>query len=202
MHPVQSDLQHLLKHDSEGESLFILLYYYIFKNDVFRLKKEYSVHLKTLGSTGAGLDPEAVTPGSELANLVGTSFLFRVFIAILTPHKESIVFEWPWWKEFHSFWRELPNYNPVAVENSTPGTDHAAAAAILFEPLTADTMGEPDITFDDDKDGDGADSGDEVAEGDDGDDREQVHQDNEIDERDERDEDNKETMVRGMMIYS
>lgn len=45
----------------------------------------------------------------------------------------SIVSEWPWWKEFHSFWRELPNYNPIAVTTSTPGVDHAGQAATIFE---------------------------------------------------------------------
>jgi hypothetical protein len=41
--------------------------------------------------------------------------------------------DWPWWSEFHSFWRELPNYSPVAVESSTPGVDHAAEAIALFD---------------------------------------------------------------------
>ena len=45
----------------------------------------------------------------------------------------SIVSEWPWWKDFHSFWRELPNYNPIGVTTSTPGVDHASQAAALFE---------------------------------------------------------------------
>ncbi|KAF8969029.1 hypothetical protein BDZ97DRAFT_2056119 [Flammula alnicola] len=35
--------------------------------------------------------------------------------------------------EFHAFWRELPNYNPIAVTTLTPGLDHAAEAALLFE---------------------------------------------------------------------
>lgn len=33
----------------------------------------------------------------------------------------------------HGFWRELPNYNPIGVESSEPGTDHAAAALALFD---------------------------------------------------------------------
>lgn len=49
---------------------------------------------------------------------------------------------WPWWKEFHSFWRELPNYNPIAVETSEPGVDHATAAAALFEPSHSDQEGD------------------------------------------------------------
>ncbi|KIJ43160.1 hypothetical protein M422DRAFT_170247, partial [Sphaerobolus stellatus SS14] len=36
-----------------------------------RLKKTYSDHLKGLGKTGAGLVPENVTPGSEIANKIG-----------------------------------------------------------------------------------------------------------------------------------
>ena len=38
-----------------------------------RLKAEYSKYVKEIGATGAGLDPEEVTPGSELANLIGKS---------------------------------------------------------------------------------------------------------------------------------
>ena len=30
-------------------------------------------------------------------------------------------------------WRDLPNYNPVAVANAAPGIDHAAAALDAFE---------------------------------------------------------------------
>lgn len=40
----------------------------------FRLKKDYIYYIKDLGSTGAGLDPADVTPGSEVDNLVGESF--------------------------------------------------------------------------------------------------------------------------------
>ena len=36
------------------------------------------------------------------------------------------------WKS-HSFWRELPNYNPVTVESSTPGVDHAGEVIALFD---------------------------------------------------------------------
>ena len=46
----------------------------------------------------------------------------------------SITSEWPWWKELHSFWRELPNYNPICVTTSTPGVDHAGQAAAAFNP--------------------------------------------------------------------
>ena len=35
------------------------------------LKSEYVAHLKVLGSTGAGLDPHAVTKGTPIANLIG-----------------------------------------------------------------------------------------------------------------------------------
>lgn len=46
---------------------------------------------------------------------------------------DRICSTWPWWKEFHSFWRELPNYNPISVTTSTPGLDHAAEASALFD---------------------------------------------------------------------
>ena len=45
----------------------------------------------------------------------------------------EIVKKWPWWNELHAFWRELPNYNPIAVMNATPGNDHAADANALFD---------------------------------------------------------------------
>lgn len=46
---------------------------------------------------------------------------------------DEIRAEWPWWDDFHSFWRELPNYNPVGVQSSEPGMDHSSAAAVLFD---------------------------------------------------------------------
>ena len=67
-----------------------------------------------------------------MANLVGKP-LTASSPLYLTCHTASIVSEWPWWKEFHSFWRELPNYNPIAVTTSTPGVDHAGQAATIFE---------------------------------------------------------------------
>lgn len=39
----------------------------------------------------------------------------------------------PWYEELHAFWKDLPNYNPIAITTSTPGTDHAADAAAAFE---------------------------------------------------------------------
>ena len=41
--------------------------------------------------------------------------------------------DWPWWSEFHSFWRELPNYNHFTVKSSTPGVDHAGEVIALFD---------------------------------------------------------------------
>ena len=32
----------------------------------------------------------------------------------------------------HAYWRELPNYNPLGVQSSEPGTMHASDAAALF----------------------------------------------------------------------
>ena len=37
----------------------------------FRLKKQYRAANERIGKTGAGLKPEDVTPGSEIANLIG-----------------------------------------------------------------------------------------------------------------------------------
>ncbi|KAF8200151.1 hypothetical protein BJ912DRAFT_948114 [Pholiota molesta] len=107
-----------------------------------RLKSEYSKHLKELGSTGAGLSPEDVTPGSELANLV-----------------DRICSTWPWWKELHSFWRELPNYNPISVTTSTPGLDHAAEASALFDENPPSDREPSPLHNDLDQDGHQADAG-------------------------------------------
>ncbi|KAJ6540369.1 hypothetical protein B0H19DRAFT_864045, partial [Mycena capillaripes] len=72
-----------------------------------RLKKEYKVYLEVLGATGAGLKPDDVEPGSNIASRI-----------------DRIVAVWPWWTVLHSFWRELPSYNPIGVQSSEPGTDH------------------------------------------------------------------------------
>ena len=37
-----------------------------------RLKKQYRAANERIGKTGAGLKPEDVTPGSEIANLIGS----------------------------------------------------------------------------------------------------------------------------------
>ncbi|KAJ7799038.1 hypothetical protein B0H13DRAFT_2688805 [Mycena leptocephala] len=70
-----------------------------------RLKNEYQDLVKKLGATG-----------SEIEGLIG-----------------KIHEDWPWWDELHSFWRELPNYNPVGIQSSEPGTDHAAEASNLLQ---------------------------------------------------------------------
>ncbi|KAJ7074852.1 hypothetical protein B0H15DRAFT_957044 [Mycena belliarum] len=94
-----------------------------------RLKKEYIKILTRIGATGAGIDPELIRAGSQLDSLIG-----------------EVRDSWPWWDDLHAFWRELPNYNPIGVQSSEPGTDHASAAADIF----AQTGGE-------ENDGDGED---------------------------------------------
>ena len=72
--------------------------------------------------------------------------------------------DWPWWSEFHSFWRELPNYNPVAVESSTPGVDQAREVIALFDA----PGGEEGDVFGDDGGAElGADEGEKYDEGED-----------------------------------
>ena len=44
----------------------------------------------------------------------------------------EITSEWPWWKELHTLWRNLPNYNPLYVANGSPGVDHSGDAEQLF----------------------------------------------------------------------
>ncbi|KAJ7836701.1 hypothetical protein B0H14DRAFT_2589599 [Mycena olivaceomarginata] len=85
-----------------------------------RLKGEYKTHLETIGATGAGIDPFEVKDGTKLASLI-----------------DRIRIEWPWWDDLHSFWRELPSYNPIGVQSSEHGTDHASAAADVFQPPAA-----------------------------------------------------------------
>ncbi|KAJ6461894.1 hypothetical protein C8R47DRAFT_1240485 [Mycena vitilis] len=55
--------------------------------------------------------------------------------------------DWPWWDNLHAFWRELPSYNPIGVQSSEPGTDHASAAVGIFDQSAAasdvDVDGEP-----------------------------------------------------------
>ncbi|KAJ7868543.1 hypothetical protein B0H14DRAFT_2572278 [Mycena olivaceomarginata] len=77
-----------------------------------RLKGEYKTHLETIGATGAGIDPFEVKDGTKLASLI-----------------DRIRIEWPWWDDLHSFWRELPSYNPIGVQSSEHGTDHATSKA-------------------------------------------------------------------------
>ncbi|KAG5653130.1 hypothetical protein H0H81_002122 [Sphagnurus paluster] len=125
---------------------------------LWRLKKEYTEHLKTLGVTGAGLDPKDIIPGSEIDNLV-----------------KQIKAEWEWFDEFHAFWRELPNYNPIAVESSTPGVDHAAAAVAIFEGSAPDDGQNADCLEVRSGDGDEH-AADELEEDDKEDDYEQVPQ--------------------------
>ncbi|KAJ6548524.1 hypothetical protein B0H19DRAFT_1074377 [Mycena capillaripes] len=103
-----------------------------------RLKKEYKVHIEVLGATGAGLQPGDVEPGSNVASLI-----------------DRIVASWPWWTELHSFWRELPSYNPIGVQSSQPGTDHASAAADLFEQTAASSEADRDATPEDEGEDDG-----------------------------------------------
>ncbi|KAJ7659684.1 hypothetical protein DFH06DRAFT_989406, partial [Mycena polygramma] len=79
-----------------------------------RLKKEYKGHLEVLGATGAGLHPDDVKEDSNIESLIGKSCKIRD--------------DWPWWDDLHAFWRELPSYNPIGVQSSEPGTDHASAA--------------------------------------------------------------------------
>ncbi|KAF7351850.1 hypothetical protein MVEN_01146200 [Mycena venus] len=105
-----------------------------YANDPGKLKGEYRKHLDTIGATGAGLDPSEIQAGSKLASLI-----------------DHIRKDWPWWDDLHSFWRELPSYNPIGVQSSEHGTDHASAAADLFQPAASSEV--DDGPPDDDDDG-------------------------------------------------
>ncbi|KAI0285550.1 hypothetical protein BC826DRAFT_873268, partial [Russula brevipes] len=74
------------------------------------LKKQYRAVNERIGKTGAGLKPEDITPGSEIANLI-----------------EQETQNFKWWPRLHGFWRTLPNFNPYTV-SSDPGQDLSDAA--------------------------------------------------------------------------
>ena len=44
----------------------------------------------------------------------------------------SIKEEWPFWDDLHAMWKELPNYRPIGVSNSSSGQDLAEDASDLF----------------------------------------------------------------------
>jgi hypothetical protein len=98
-----------------------------------RLKNEYKDLVKKLGATGAGLNPAHIKVGSEIEGLIGEHAAAFTELQLLKPALGKIREDWPWWDELHSFWRELPNYNPVGIQSSEPGTDHAAEASNLFQ---------------------------------------------------------------------
>ncbi|KAF8573146.1 hypothetical protein K439DRAFT_1421459 [Ramaria rubella] len=78
-------------------------------------KKKYHGYCKSLGETGAGLDPEDVWQDSPLSNAI-----------------QMIRDEWPFWDHLHALWRELPNYNPIGVSSSASGKEHADTAEQLW----------------------------------------------------------------------
>ncbi len=86
--------------------------------------------------------------------ILSVSPLFCTYLSynltIRTP--DDIVAEWPWWKDLHAFWRELPHYNPIGVENSMPGEDHSGAAAALFEKEESPDEEEEDVDDEEDVD--------------------------------------------------
>ncbi|KAF8461301.1 hypothetical protein JB92DRAFT_2569350, partial [Gautieria morchelliformis] len=72
-----------------------------------RLKKTYARHVHELGATGAGLEPEDITPDSDIANKLGML--------------DAILEGFPFWDNLQPMWHELPNYNAIWVTSSTHG---------------------------------------------------------------------------------
>ncbi|KAH8797795.1 hypothetical protein DL96DRAFT_897817 [Flagelloscypha sp. PMI_526] len=75
-----------------------------------RLRDDYRKHAVKLKATGGGVLPE-----DQQTNII-----------------EQIKEEFPFWDDLHAFWRELPNYSPIAVSSSERDIDHASRAASLF----------------------------------------------------------------------
>jgi hypothetical protein len=50
---------------------------------IFRLKKQYRAANERIGKTGAGLNPEDITPGSNIANIIGLYFLLSTDVLVL-----------------------------------------------------------------------------------------------------------------------
>jgi len=143
----------------------LLIVYFCQLTCSLSLKSEYVVHLKALGSTGAGLDPCAITKGSTIANIIGMYQFHYIYIDYTNVfHTAGIRSEWPWWDDLHAYWRELPNYNPQGVQSSEPGTMHGSDAAALFSAANEDEELEIENVLDgggvgDEQDVDGWDSG-------------------------------------------
>ena len=95
---------------------------------LFRLKKQYRAANERIGKTGAGLKPEDVTPGSEIANIIGTLSLYILRFLVLTqPIVEKETENFKWWPRLHGYWCTLLNFNPYTV-TSGPGQDLADEA--------------------------------------------------------------------------
>jgi hypothetical protein len=95
----------------------------------FRLKKQYRAANERIGRTGAGLKAEDIVPGSEIANIIGTSnsCILRCFLCKPNPIVEKETQNFKWWPRLHGYWRRLPNFNPYTV-TSDPGQDLADEA--------------------------------------------------------------------------
>ncbi|KAL0950192.1 hypothetical protein HGRIS_010183 [Hohenbuehelia grisea] len=81
-----------------------------------RLKGTYQGYVRQLRATGGGMKD-----GEDADNLIDPS------------PKASFQEEWPFWNDLHAFWRQLPNYNPVAVTTSSAGQNFAEKASVLGE---------------------------------------------------------------------
>ncbi len=83
-----------------------------------------------IGRTGAGLKSEDVTPGSEIANIIGMLY-FSVLQCYFQPIVEKEMENFKWWPRLHGYWCMLPNFNPYTI-SSNLGQDLADEALLVL----------------------------------------------------------------------
>ncbi|KAF8156701.1 hypothetical protein B0H34DRAFT_859413 [Crassisporium funariophilum] len=100
-----------------GEPALLTFEQRIQVNVLIRLKKIYQAYCKQFQVTGGGVKED-----EDAENLT-----------------DKIQSEWPFYKDLHKMWSELPNYNPIGITTSNPGQDFAGNAEALFAKKSGET---------------------------------------------------------------